>query len=321
MKTGFLENFNVRHQCKEQFGVSVWHCPTFLFIIMGLIVMISILAAYLIASRFNADPEMSALLALGTAALMLIVGNIILHSVTKVVEVSKMKSQFLNLISHQLLTPLTALKWSVNALETEHVAQTKLEQDELLSIIKHNSNTMIQMVNTILDISRLEIGKLKLNFEKCDIAKIVKECIASREGAIMAEKKGLISYREEPGITPVNADYGRLKVAVEQLLDNAVKYSMVGTTIAVVLRPVGNTVVFEVKDAGIGIPKAEYKNIFGKFFRGSRGMMSETKGLGIGLFVAKFIIEASGGSINFESQEGVGSKFWFSLPAYAKGQN
>ena len=317
METGFLANLNVRRQCKEQFGVSVLRCPIFLFIVMGVVVIASVLAAYVVANYYNANPELSALLALATAALILILGNIILHGITKVVELSKMKSQFLNLISHQLLTPLTALKWSVNALETENVVQTKAEQGELLSIIKQNSNVMIQTVNTILDISRLESGKLKLNFEKCDIAKVVEDGIASHADAAR-EKQSAITYTRDPGVTFVYADQARLKVAVEQLLDNAVKYSRTGSAISVALRMAGSVVVFEVKDAGAGIPKAEHKNVFGKFFRGSRGMMSETRGLGVGLFVAKYIVEASGGSINFESQEGVGSKFWFSLPAYNK---
>lgn len=317
MLVSFLQGFNVARSCKEEFGVSLWRCPSFLFVIMGFFVMTAVVVAYVIANYYSAEPELSALLALGTAAITLIFGNIILHSFSRVVEVSKMKSQFLNLISHQLLTPLTALKWSVNALENEKASSTQEELRELFGIIKQNSNTMIQMVNTLLDISRIENGKLKLNFEKCDIVKIVKESIAAHDEA-MKTKQGGITYACDPGVSFVYADMARLKVAVQQLLDNAVKYSRVGSTISVALRLGGSGIVFEVKDAGMGIPKAEHKNLFGKFFQGSSGMVSERKGLGIGLFIAKFIIEASGGNIDFESQEGVGSKFWFSLPVYQK---
>ena len=114
----------------------------------------------------------------------------------------------------------------------------------------------------------------------------------------------------------VYADSARLKVVIQQLLDNAIKYSKPGTSISVTLRTEGTAAIVNVEDTGRGIPKAEHKNIFGKFFQGATSDTDETKGLGVGLFIAKSIIEASGGKMDFKSEEGVGSTFWFALPLH-----
>lgn len=315
MASSFLRALNVRRLCKEEYGVSIWRCPIFLFIVIGFIVILSIITAYVVASRYGSDPELSALLALGTATITFILGYIILHSITKVVEVSKMKSQFLNLISHQLLTPLTVVKWSVNALEDPAIISSLQERQDLLGNIKANSNILIQTVEALLDVSRLETGKLRLNFEKCDIVKIIKQGVVTHQNA--ADTKNVKIVYEGTGEEPfVYADSARLKVVIQQLLDNAIKYSRSDTSITVTLRTEGNKAIVNVEDTGKGIPQAEHKNIFGKFFRGTTSDTDEAKGLGVGLFIAKSIIEASGGKIDFKSKEGVGSTFWFALPLY-----
>lgn len=315
MASSFLRALNVRRSCREEFGVSVWRCPTFLFIVMGFIVILAVVVAYIIASRYSSDPELSALLALGTAAITFTLGHIILHTITKVVEVSRMKSQFLNLISHHLLTPLTVVKWSVNALEDPAIVSSPQERQDLLGNIKANSNMLIQTVEALLDVSRLETGKLRLNFEKCDIAKIIKQGIVAHQDAADSRNVKII-YEEKGGEFFVHADSARLKVVIQQLLDNAIKYSKPDTSISVTLHTEGNKAILNVEDTGEGIPQAEHKNIFDKFFRGTTSDIDEAKGLGVGLFIAKSIIEASGGNIGFKSKEGVGSTFWFALPLH-----
>ncbi len=311
----FLSTLNLRRTCKDDYGVSLWRCPSFLFIVFGFIVILSISAAYVVGTRFSAEPELSALLALGTATITFILGQIILQGITKIVQVSKMKSQFLNLISHQLLTPLTVVKWSVNALEDQSAVLNLQEQQELLRNIKSNSNILIQTVESLLDVSRLETGKLRLNFEKCDIAKIIEQGVVSHQNAADTRDVKII-YEVIDKELFIYADVARLKVVVQQLLDNAIKYSRPYTSISVTLKKEGNMAVLNVEDTGKGIPQAEHKNVFGKFFRGTTIDNAEVRGLGVGLFIAKSIIEATGGKIYFKSQEGIGSTFWFMLPLY-----
>ena len=314
MLCGFLSKLNLVKQCKEDFNVSVWRCPTFLFILMGVVVMVSILAAYFISNKYNQEPEITALLALFTATVTLVIGHIIVRSFSLVVEANHLKSQFLNIASHQLLTPLTALKWSVNALANETIASDVKKQKEMLDILQENNNKMINLVNGLLDVSRMENGKVHMSREKFDIVEIARNLVSSKENEL-AKKQNKVEFSTGNNSFFVMADPTRTKIAVEHLIDNAIQYSRQGENIFLNIKEKDGKIVFEIQDKGIGIPARERKRIFGKFFRARNASSVQQKGLGLGLFLAKFIIESSGGEINFESEEGVGSKFWFSLPA------
>jgi len=314
MICGFLSKLNLVKQCKEDFNTSVWRCPTFLFILMGAVVMISILTAYFISNEYGQEPEMTALLVLFTTAITFTIGHIIVRSFSLVVEANHIKSQFLNIASHQLLTPLTALKWSVNALANETIASDAKKQKEMLGILEENNNKMINLVNGLLDISRMENGKVHMNYEKFNMTEMVKNLISLKEGEL-AKKQNKIEFSTEKDSFWVMADPARTKMAIEHLIDNAIQYSRQSESIFLNIKEKDGKVFFEIQDKGIGIPARERKRIFGKFFRARNASDVQRKGLGLGLFLAKFIIEASGGEINFESEEGVGSKFWFSLPA------
>lgn len=309
-----LDKLNLPKQCREEFNVSVWRCPTFLFILMGSVVICSILIAYFIANNYGQDPEITALLVLFTAAITFTIGHIIIKSFTTVIETSRLKSQFLNIASHQLLTPLTALKWSMCALENDNVNSDALKQKEMLAIIQENTNKMINMVNSLLDVGRMESGAIRLNPEKIDMVKAVNSIVATKSDDL-AKKQNRVEISAAKDLTQAWADLTRVKIAMESLIDNAIQYSRYNEIISLSLKKEDDKIIFEVIDKGIGIPRREHKHIFGKFFRAGNALTYQQKGLGLGLFLTKFIIEASGGEINFESKEGVGSKFWFSLPA------
>lgn len=311
---GLLSKLNLAKQCREEFNVSVWRCPTFLFILMGAVVICSILIAYFVANNYGQDPEITALLVLFTAAVTFTIGHIIIRSFTAIIETSRLKSQFLNIVSHQLLTPLTALKWSMSALGREDVGANVAKQKEMVSIMKENTNRMVSMVSGLLDIGRMESGAIRMNPEKINIAEVAKSIIASRSDEL-AKKQNRVEFAAGENPIWVLADPMRVKIAVESLIDNAIQYSRQNEIISLSIKNEGGKVFFEIADRGIGIPARERKNIFGKFFRGGNALLYQQKGLGLGLFLTKFIIESSGGEINFESKEGVGSRFWFSLPA------
>ncbi len=308
------EKLNLAKQCRDEFGAPVRKCPIFLFILMGVIVIVSTLTTYFVAANYSSDPEMSALTSLVTAGIILVLGHIIIQSFTRVIEVDRMKSQFLNIISHQLLTPLTSLKWSVSMMESGSEEPDKVKWEEVLGMIKENSNKMIHIVNSLLDVARIESGKVAIASEPIDMGKIVREAVASRKNDLIA-KEHAIDLKEEEHLPKALGDPIRVKMVIENLIDNAIKYSRTHSVIYMALWRQGESVVCEIKDTGMGIPQYEHKHVFRKFFRSAKEASLQTKGLGVGLFLVKFIIEASGGKVDFESQEGVGSKFWFSLPA------
>lgn len=313
---GVLSKLNLRRQCKEDFNVPVWKCPTFLFILMGVIAIISILAAYFISANYGSAPEVGALASLVTAGTILVLGHIIIQSFTKIIEVDRLKSQFLNIVSHQLLTPLTSLKWSVSMMETESLKSDREKLDEVFAMIKENSNKMIHIINALLDVSRIETGKVHITLERTDLQKITQDAVASRAIDLESQHHA-VELACDPSLPAVTGDPARVKMVIENLIDNAIKYSKPGSAISIALRRTGESVVFEIRDTGMGIPKREHKHIFRKFFRSANEETSlQTKGLGVGLFLVKFIIEACGGKVQFESQQGVGSTFWFSLPVF-----
>lgn len=309
-----LDKLNLPKQCREEFNVSVWRCPTFLFMLMGSVVICSMLIAYFIANNYGQDPEVTALLVLFTAAITFTIGHLIIKSFTAIVETSRLKSQFLNIASHQLLTPLTALKWSMCALENDNVSLDVEKQKEMFDIIRENTNKMINLVNSLLDIGRMESGTVRLNPERINVAQMVNKIIAGKSDDLAKKQNRIEIATGKEGVL-VQADPARLKIAIESLIDNAIQYSKYNETIYILLKDDGNQAIFEIIDKGIGIPEREHEHIFGKFFRAGNALTYQQKGLGLGLFLTKFIIEASGGEINFESKEGVGSRFWFSLPA------
>ena len=311
----FLSKLNLAKQCKAEFNVPVWKCPTFLFILMGLIAIVSILTAYLVAANYGSAPEVGALSSLVSAAIILILGHVIIQSFTRVIEVDRLKSQFLNIVSHQLLTPLTSLKWSVSMLETESLKPDKEKLEEAYGMIRDNSNKMIHIINALLDVSRIETGKVIITPERVDVLKVTRDVLASRKGELESQRHRL-ELKADENLPAVRGDTARVKMAMENLVDNAIKYSKPDSPIFVSLWAQGGSVVFEIRDTGVGIPMHEHKHIFRKFFRSANELSLQTKGLGVGLYLVKFIIEALGGSVDFESQEGVGSTFWLSLPVH-----
>jgi len=284
---------------------------------MGFVVIGAILLTYFLSKIYNIEPEIQALLALFVAFVTFTIGHFVVQSFSKLAETSMLKSQFLNIISHQLLTPLSALKWSLNLLNSKNVKVPEEEKAELFSIINKSNENMINIVNSLLDVSRIDIGKIKLEKSEVDLEKIVREVIEERKNEA-GFKNTNFKFEIEENLPSVYTDKIRIKVVIDNLIGNAIKFNKMGKDIIIELFRENNRVVFSVEDFGVGMTKMEKKHIFSKFFRGGNIFRYQTKGFGLGLFTAKFIIDASGGKLNFESKEDVGSRFWFSLPLFKK---
>ncbi len=306
--------FNFTEEC-SRLRVPFWQCPTVLFVIMGIVVIGAILLSYFSARRYGFEPEVQALLALFVAAVTFIVGDIVVRSFAKVAETSYLKSQFLNILSHQLLTPLSSLKWAINLLTTDNIKLTEKEREEFFNIVRQSNDNMINIVNSLLDVSRLDVGKIKLILEKVSPVFLLSQVVADKRRD--ASVKGInLNIDAEEHLPEVQTDIARTKVVLSNLIDNAIKFSKENSDIVISLYRDGSKVVFSIEDFGAGMSKEKKKKIYKKLFKGENIFKYQTKSFGLGLFTSKFIVDALGDELRFESEEGVGSRFWFSLPIY-----
>jgi len=196
------------------------------------------------------------------------------------------------------------------------VGEMSFEQKELLERTYQSNERMIHLVNDLLNTTRIEEGKFLTKIVPQDIGDLVKKIVKSSFEEEV-KRKGLNFDCQLPkGRLPkVGADVDKLTLAIQNLMDNALNYTKTGgIKITLSFNKDENSFLFSIIDTGIGISKEEQPRVFSKFFRSSMAVKTETEGSGLGLFITKNIIDAHGGRIWFESQEGQGSSFYFSLP-------
>jgi len=305
-----LKSLNFINQCRK-YNLSLWQCPSFLFLLTGLIIIVTMIIAYLVAIRYT-QPEIVALIVIGITVILLIINHFIIQSVEKLAEANRMKSEFIGIVSHQLRTPLTGIKWTINLIRKEKGKLDKHCAQELREISENNER-MIKLVNDLLDVSKIEQGQLNFNSEKINIKKLFEKII--KEYALMAKAKNTeINLETKIDTLFILIDKQRIEIVIRNLIDNAIKYIKNKGEINIRLIKKNKSVRCEIKDNGVGIPKNDHKNIFQKFFRSKNIMKHETVGTGLGLFIAKSIIKQSKGRIGFHSKENLGSTFWFEIP-------
>jgi len=246
--------------------------------------------------------------------------SVILHEITREKMVERIKTEFVSLAAHQLRTPLSAIKWTLKMLLDGDLGEITKEQRGFLDKTYQSNEKMIGLINDLLNITRIEEGRYLYKPTLADFENIVHFVINSYREEI-ARKKIVLDFQKPktklPGIT---IDIEKMRLAVQNLLDNAVRYTPPRGRITILLEIIKfhnrdeKEISFSIKDTGIGIPKDQQPRVFTKFFRGANVMRMETEGTGLGLFIAKNIIEAHGGKIWFESEEGKGTTFYFNLP-------
>ena len=308
----FLDPINIAKQCKK-YNLSIWQCPQFLFLILGLVVISSSLAIYFIGIHYSDDPEIVALIVLSVSAFLILIDFSIIKSFERLAEVAKMKSEFVSIVSHQLRTPLSNLKWIVDLLISGKIEHVSEKQTAYLQILRENSQRMEGLVSDLLIVSRLEADSLPFKNEKASLVKLVKSLILRVEPFTKASNIE-IKLTVEENLPDILFDYQRMEQAVGNILDNAIRYIKGKGNVEVSLKKEGNRLCLEIKDNGIGIPKEDQKHIFQKFFRASNATKVQAQGSGLGLYIAKSIIEKSEGKICFISREDEGSTFSFNLP-------
>lgn len=318
-----LDQLNIFAQCRR-YGLSLWQCPQFLFLVMGIVIILVMLASYQIAARRIEDPIKVTSIVTGICIILLIIDFLIVRSFERLAEANRMKSEFVSVVSHQLRSPLSNLKWAIELLMSGRLGRVEEKQTEYFRILKENISRMGELVSDLLIVSRIETATLPQKKKEFSLEDLTKKLILELQPFARASNVE-IKFEAQEDLPQVFADPSQIRLVVENLLDNAIRYiSPVRDVISngvrekgevkIKIERKGKKILFEIKDAGVGIPKEDQKYIFQKFFRSENVLRYQTQGSGLGLFITKSIVERSGGKIWFKSKEGVGTTFWFTLP-------
>jgi signal transduction histidine kinase len=237
---------------------------------------------------------------------------LVFSNVRREMHLSRLKSDFVANVSHELKTPLALIRLFAETLELGRV-QGEGKARQYYQIINKESQRLTQLINNILDFSRIEAGRKEYRFAPSDVGGIVNEVVDAYRFQI--EQNGFeLEVRVAEDLPEVSADKEALGQALLNLVNNAIKYSRDGKYLGLEVTRRGDEVRVAVTDRGIGIAKAEQKKIFDKFYRAEDSLVHETKGSGLGLPLVRHIMEAHGGSVEVESAPGKGSTFTLVLP-------
>jgi len=306
------EQLNIKKQCAK-YGLPLWQCPQFLFLVMGVLIIIIIVVSYLISVRTIDDPRTAILIILVSALILIIIDYIIVHSFERLAESTRMKMEFIGIVSHQLRSPVTNLKYALESLMSGELGEIQKKQLDYLTILKENVNRLQELIDDILVVSRIQTGVLSLKKEDFSIVDLVEKTIVETKPVSLASNI-TINFKKGENIPNIISDSFWVKEAFKNLLDNAIRYQKGKGEVEILLEKRNKDIYLEIKDSGVGIPRADQKYIFQKFFRARNVLKGQTSGTGLGLFIVKGVIEKLGGKINFTSKENKGSTFWFSLP-------
>ena len=313
MWKGFFASLNFAKQCR-QYNIGIWQCPQFLFILMGGITILGIVASFFTAAFYGAEPELVALIASLAAAGLFSIGHIIVSSFERIAASSRDKSEFISIMSHQLRSPLSSIKWILNSFSRD---LPLAETSSIIEATEEQNEKMIQLVNDLIDVNKIEDKALFLRPNEFSLVELIHKVV--REYQRFADSSNVVlKVLIDSAVPLVLADENRLKSVLRHLIDNAVRYSAkdsaLGGAVEVKLERTDGFAKCSVSDQGIGIEKKDQKNIFKKFFRSQSALRYQTEGTGVGLYLVKNIIGLSGGKTGFESEINKGSTFWFTLP-------
>lgn len=228
-------------------------------------------------------------------------------------EIDRQKSDFISIASHQLRTPLSALRWFLDLFLAGDVGPLKPTQKEYLGDMSTSVERMIRLVGDLLNVSRIESGRTKPNPENIETRAFVAS-LAREFAPLVAQQQVVFTSSVAKDAVSFYADLSLAHQAIANVISNAVKYTPSGGSVSLDVVVKDRETVFTVTDTGLGIPKAQQYRIYDKFFRGENVVAKETVGSGLGLYVVKTIVDISGGRVWFESMENKGAIFHVSFP-------
>ncbi len=223
------------------------------------------------------------------------------RAVNRELEVVRLKSEFVSTVSHEFRTPVTAIRQLSELLDRGRVAEEE-KRRQYYSLIYRESGRLARLVENLLDFSRIEEGRNRYRLEPMDSSEWLRE-VGTHFG------QGAINLSVPAGLPPVQGDRVALTSAVENLLDNAVKYSAPGSPVALEAEAIGSELTIRVRDQGCGIRDEDRGHIFERFYRGSGEISRQVKGAGVGLSLVRHIVEAHQGEVDFDTNLGKGSEF------------
>jgi two-component system phosphate regulon sensor histidine kinase PhoR len=237
---------------------------------------------------------------------------VVLHDITDLKKLEKMRVEFVANVSHELKTPLASIKGFVETLKDGAVREPE-NADRFLGIIEKHANRLDNLINDLLSLSKMESRETPLDLKKIRLLPLIRRITANLEDRIR-EKNHSLDLQVEPEGLELVADEPLLDQAVTNLLDNAIKYTPPGGRLSVSARNNNGRIELAVTDTGIGIPEHDLPRIFERFYRVDKARSREMGGTGLGLAIVKHIMLAHGGEVRVESQLGSGSTFTLSLP-------
>jgi signal transduction histidine kinase len=223
------------------------------------------------------------------------------------------KDEFISMASHQLRTPLTAVKGYLSMVLEGDVGNVDEKQKPMLNQAFNSAQRMVYLIADLLNVSRLKTGKFIIESHPTQLADVVEGELAQLTETAKAHKLHLV-YNKPVNFPVLNLDETKIRQVIMNFVDNAIYYTPAGGTVTIELKDLGTSVQLTVTDTGIGVPKAAQPRLFSKFYRADNAQKARPDGTGLGLFMARKVVAAQGGSIVFKSTEGQGSTFGFSFP-------
>jgi two-component system phosphate regulon sensor histidine kinase PhoR len=237
---------------------------------------------------------------------------LVFHDITELRRLEQIRQDFVANVSHELRTPISSIKGYAETL-LEGALEDKDNAKEFISIIYQDSNRLANLINDLLDLSKIESGKMKMNFVPLDAASVIKRAVTVIENQAKGKS---ISFKLNlaPELPKIKADETRFSQVMINLLDNAIKYTSENGSVTVTAKVVNNSLQVDIEDTGIGISEKDLPRIFERFYRVDKARSRELGGTGLGLSIVKHIVQAHSGQVWVKSELGLGSTFSFTIP-------